>query len=114
MIVERHHRSLLAAEAEVASIELEIGLLGQLPMDLAGVGQPESGEETPPGANGTADANLPQPGAPLRWIAQCRPRAPGQFHRFLNGVLGFLWVSQDGIGYGEKPAALRVNSGLKP
>ena len=42
------------------------------------------------------------------------PRPPGQFHRFLDGVLGLLGVPQDGIGNGEKPAALRLDSGFKP
>src|SRR5712692_5550432 len=70
LVVERHHGALLAAEPAVASIEVQIGFLGWLPMDIDGVGKPEAGEQPPACPNGTANTNLAKPRASLRWITQ--------------------------------------------
>jgi hypothetical protein len=106
-------RALLAAEAEIGSIEIQVGFLGRLRRHGDAFSEPDSGKQATASPNRAADANLTQPGAPLRWIAERVPGPPGQLHRLLNGVLGFLGIPQDGIGDGEQPAALGVDDGLK-
>ena len=113
LVMERHHGALLAGEAAVATVEIQVGVGCRLSVDVAGFGQPESGKQAPSRPKGTANTNLPQPRAPPRWLAQRVPRSPGKLHRFLHGVLRLLHVSQDGIGDGEQPAALRVDSGIE-
>jgi hypothetical protein len=113
-VVERHHRALAAGETTVGAVEVHIGFVGWLRVDIDGVGEPESGEQAPACPNRAANANLAQPGDSLRRIAQGVPRPPRQLHRFLNGVLGLLGVPQDGVGDGEQPAALGMDSGFKP
>src|SRR3989454_9573028 len=94
LVVERHDGALRAGEATVAAVEIQIGIFSWVLVDISGFREPESGEQAAARANGAADADLAQPGAPLRRIAQGCPRPPGQLHRLLDRVLGLLDVPQ--------------------
>src|SRR5260370_26233330 len=41
LVMERHDGALRAREAAVAAVEVQIGILGRLPVDVAGFGEPE-------------------------------------------------------------------------
>jgi hypothetical protein len=47
LVMERHYGALLPAETAVTAIEVQIGVLRWLPMDIDTVGEPEAWEEAP-------------------------------------------------------------------
>ena len=113
LVVDRHDGGLRAGEAALTTVEIRIGVRHWLSVEVAGFGEPESRKQSASRPNGTADADLAQPGAPFRWIAQRAPGAPGLLHGFLHGVFGLLDVPQDGVGHGEQPATFRVDGGIE-